>query len=121
VAKADDELTRAKWLLWHGNTFRALQVLDDLCSDLGHQQDDRHSPGPELPALLKKLIEFRGYIDANTAYIPNYGERHRCGEAMAFHVPRRASQGDGTSPRLARARHRDHTGPGRSPRPRLAG
>ncbi len=46
VAKADDELTRAKWLLWHGNTFRALQVLDDLCSGLEHQQDDRHSCGP---------------------------------------------------------------------------
>jgi uncharacterized membrane protein YphA (DoxX/SURF4 family) len=35
-----------------------------------------------LSLRLKKLIEFRGYIDANTAHIPNYGERFR-----AIHTP----------------------------------
>ncbi|SBW23459.1 hypothetical protein FDG2_3784 [Candidatus Protofrankia californiensis] len=33
--------------------------------------------------LVKRLAEFRGYIDANTARIPNYGERRRCGEAVS--------------------------------------
>lgn len=28
------ELDRAKWYLWHGNVFRSLQVLENLCSDL---------------------------------------------------------------------------------------
>ncbi len=72
------ELERVKWFLWHGNVFRALQVLDDLGFDL-----DNEDPGPEQRAFGKRLAEFRGYIDANGAWIPNYGERHRCGEAIS--------------------------------------
>jgi hypothetical protein len=33
--------------------------------------------------LRKAVIEFGGYIRANTNWIPNYGERHRCGEASS--------------------------------------
>jgi len=29
LAKLDDELERVKWYLWHGNVFRALQVLNE--------------------------------------------------------------------------------------------
>ena len=29
------------------------------------------------------MAEFRGYIDANAGFIPNYGERYRQGEAIA--------------------------------------
>lgn len=79
AAQVDSELTRIKWLLWHGNTFRALQLVDGLLADLDCHTD----PGPERQLLAKRLAEFRGYIDANTTRIPNYGERRRCGEAIS--------------------------------------
>jgi hypothetical protein len=72
------ELERLKWLLWHGNTFRADQVLSWLEDDL-----DSEDPGETQRKLAKHLKEFAGYIRANTAWIPNYGERHRCGEAIS--------------------------------------
>ena len=72
------ELERLKWLLWHGNTFRADQVLSWLEDDL-----DSEDPGEAQRKLAKYLKEFAGYIRANTAWIPNYGERHRCGEAIS--------------------------------------
>ena len=72
------DLERLKWLLWHGNTFRADQVLSWLEDDL-----DSEDPGETQRKLAKYLNEFAGYIRANTAWIPNYGERHRCGEAIS--------------------------------------
>ena len=33
--------------------------------------------------LLKTVTEFGGYIRANASSIPNYGERHRAGEAIS--------------------------------------
>ncbi|MGO9794317.1 MAG: ISKra4 family transposase, partial [Solirubrobacteraceae bacterium] len=75
---AASELERLKWFLWHGNAFRALQVIDDLKIDL-----DAEDPTPQERKLYKTLAEFGHYIDANTARIPNYGERYRCGEAIS--------------------------------------
>ncbi len=72
------DLERLKWLLWHGNTFRADQMLSWLEDDL-----DSEDPGEAQRKLAKYLAEFAGYIRANTAWIPNYGERHRCGEAIS--------------------------------------
>ncbi|PZS38339.1 MAG: ISKra4 family transposase [Pseudonocardiales bacterium] len=72
------DLKRLKWLLWHGNTFRADQVLSWLEDDL-YSED----PGEAQRKLAKYLAEFAGYIRANTAWIPNYGERRRCGEAIS--------------------------------------
>jgi hypothetical protein len=72
------ELECLKWLLWHGNVFRALQTVGDLEMDL-----DVEGAGPEQTKLLKAVREFGGYIDANTGSIPNYGERHRAGEAIS--------------------------------------
>jgi hypothetical protein len=72
------DLERLKWLLWHGNTFRADQVLSWLEDDL-----DSEDPGETQRKLAKYLAEFAGYIRANTAWIPNYGERRRCGEAIS--------------------------------------
>jgi hypothetical protein len=36
-----------------------------------------------IAKLERGVAEFRGYIDANAGFIPNYGERHRQGEAIA--------------------------------------
>jgi hypothetical protein len=62
-----------------GNTYRALSLLNDLIDDLQCTDD----PAPARQALLTKVTEFRGYIHTNAAQIPNYGERHRCGEAIS--------------------------------------
>ena len=48
-----DELEGLKWFLWHGNVFRALQVVEDLEIDL----DAEHAT-PEQRKLLKAVTEF---------------------------------------------------------------
>ena len=75
---AADELERLKWFLWHGNAFRALRVIEDLKIDLAVED-----PTPRQRKLYKALAEFEHYIDANAAWIPNYGERYRCGETIS--------------------------------------
>src|SRR5205807_9580991 len=45
--------------------------------------DNTEQPSIEQHKLLKMVTEFAGYIRANGAWIPNYGERHRCGEAIS--------------------------------------
>jgi len=78
AAEVGSQLESLKWFLWHGNTFRAEQILDDLQVDL-----DTEDSGPEQSKLAKYLAEFAGYIQANTERIPNYGERRRCGETIS--------------------------------------
>ena len=73
-----EELERLKWFLWHGNVFRALQVIEDLEIDL-----DPEGAGPAQRKLHRTVVEFGGYIRANTSWIPNYGERYRAGEAIS--------------------------------------
>jgi len=53
------EVATPKWFLWHGNAFCALQVIDDLKSDL-----DTEDPTPHERKLYKTLAEFGHYIDA---------------------------------------------------------
>src|SRR6266700_413108 len=79
AAEVLEELARLKWFLWHGNVFRALQVVDDLQIDL----DNTEQPSIEQQKLLKTVPEFAGYVQANGAWIPNYGERYRSGEAIS--------------------------------------
>lgn len=95
-------LERAKHFLWHGNVFRALETLDDVDDLLTDpapwdeaEEDEEHeehlATGPAAGAgpvqavakLARGLTEFRGYIEANAGFIPNYGERWRQGEAIA--------------------------------------
>ena len=75
---AATELEQLKWLLWHGNVFRALQVIGGLKVDL-----DVEHPTERQRKLYKALAGFEHYIDANAAWIPNYGERYRHGEAIS--------------------------------------
>ena len=75
------ELERVKCFLWHGNTFKALQALDDLEVDINASQADDKVPG--LAKLLKAVAEFSSYIQLNRSFIPNYGERYRHGEIIA--------------------------------------
>jgi hypothetical protein len=78
ASEAARQLQRLKWFLWHGNLFRALQVVEDLEEDLQLEE-----AGPEQRKLLRALREFDGYLRANGAWIPNYGERHRNGEMIS--------------------------------------
>jgi len=78
AAEVIEELDRLKWLLWHGNVFRALQTVQDLEFDL-----DVESASQEQRKLLKTIMEFGGYIRANASSIPNYGERYRAGEPIS--------------------------------------
>ena len=78
TTEVTQDLERLKWLLWHGKVFRALQTVEDLEVDL-----DIEGAGPEQRKLLKTVTEFGGYIRANGAWIPNYGERYRCGETIS--------------------------------------
>ena len=68
ASEAARQLQRLKWFLWHGNLFRALQVVEDLEEDLQLEE-----AGPEQRKLLRAIREFDGYLRANRASIPNYG------------------------------------------------
>jgi len=75
------ELDRIKWFLWNGNVFRALQTLDVFEEDLEILKETLASP--HIAKLLKAIHEFYGYIRANRAFIPNYGDRYRHGERIS--------------------------------------
>jgi hypothetical protein len=75
------QLERAKWFLWHGNVFQALQVLPPIHLDLelaSWEHDDGKSG-----KWCKAVQEFHTFIDRNQAFIPNYGERYRNGERIS--------------------------------------
>jgi len=81
AARTGAGLDKLKWLLWHGNTFRAGQVLGWLEDDL-YTDPAENPPGAQVK-LARYVSEFATYIRANAHVIPNYGERHRCGEAIS--------------------------------------
>lgn len=76
------EFERIKWYLWHGNVFRALQLLEDMHEDLEILIFDGINRIKEKK-LLKMVREFESYICNNASYIPNYGERWHNGEAIS--------------------------------------
>jgi hypothetical protein len=70
-------LERLKWLLWHGNVYRALQEVEAAEMDL----DVAAATGDGTARKLLKAVEaFHTYINRNRAFIPNDGERYRYGE-----------------------------------------
>jgi hypothetical protein len=74
-----DELRRIKWLLWHGNTYRARETIDDLLLDL-EALDSRY---PNLRKFRTAIREFQVYIASNESSLINYGERYRSGERIS--------------------------------------
>jgi hypothetical protein len=77
-AEASHQLERLKWFLWHGNVFRALQVVGDLEMDLDVDDADLAQR-----KLVKGLGEFGGYIGANA------GRSRTTGSATAAGRPSR--------------------------------
>lgn len=78
IAEVHEDLGRLKWLLWHGNVFRALSTIDGIIMDL-----ETLNPTDQPDKLLTAMREFDSYIRANAGRIPNYGERRRAGEAIS--------------------------------------
>src|SRR5258705_13300287 len=76
LATLDSELERVKWYLWHGNVFRALQVVEHV----RWQREDLDEDVPASRKLAKTVAEFHTYITANEAFIPNYGVSVRRGD-----------------------------------------
>jgi hypothetical protein len=75
------DLERLKWYLWHGNVYKALQVVQCIEMDLDAAvANDGHATARKL---LKAVEEFHTYIENNKGFIPNYGERHRHGERIS--------------------------------------
>jgi len=57
AADVGGQLESVKWFLWHGNVFRALQIIDELTVDL-----DVAEPSVSEAKLLKAVGEFDSYI-----------------------------------------------------------
>jgi hypothetical protein len=75
------ELERLKWFLWHGNVYKALQVVQFVEMDLDAAvATSGHAIARKL---LKAVEEFHTYIQNNAGFIPNYGERYRAGERIS--------------------------------------
>jgi hypothetical protein len=78
AAELQRELERLKWYLWHGNVFRAVQVIDDIETDV-----EAAAESAAQRKLLKAVREFARYIRANASFLPNYGDRYRHGETIS--------------------------------------
>ncbi len=78
------DLERLKWYLWHGNVFKALQVVQSVEMDLDAAVST--SGHGTTRKLLKAVEEFHTYIENNQSFIPNYGERYRYGERISTGV-----------------------------------
>jgi hypothetical protein len=74
-----ENLESVKWYLWHGNVFRALELLHFIEMDLEMLELDE----TVARELLKKVREFSHYIEVNQNFIPNYGERYHYGEKIS--------------------------------------
>jgi hypothetical protein len=73
-----EELERLKWFLWHGNVYKAFQVMQAVEMDLDAAVvTSGHTTARKL---LKAVEEFHTYIANHEGFIPNYGERYRQGE-----------------------------------------
>ncbi len=79
LASLDKNLQSVKWNLWHGNVPHALQSMDELEDDLETLEENPLNK----KKLEKAVTELRGYIMANEAFIPNYGDRYRHDEMIS--------------------------------------
>ena len=77
--QADQRLESAKWYLWHGNPYMALERLDQLYDDIECFTENE----PRWQKLFVKVDEFMTYIRNNYANIPNYDERYTYGETIS--------------------------------------
>ena len=75
-----DELDRAKWRFWHGQTERGLVGLVHLQQWAGARCFDHI---PSLKKLDNALSEMVRYLELNADSMPNYGKRYRAGQRIS--------------------------------------
>jgi hypothetical protein len=75
------ELARLTWFLWHGNVYKALQVVQ--CVEMDLDAAVANNGHTTARKLLKAVEEFHTYLENNKGFIPNYGERYRYGERIS--------------------------------------
>jgi len=73
------QMERVKWFLWHGNSYKALNIVELIREPLEIWFDEKNKYGKTWQAL----DDFHRYIENNRPFIPNYGERHRYGERIS--------------------------------------
>lgn len=76
--KIEKKIESVKWHLWHGNAFRALQLLEDIEEELYFDNSNK-----KVRKLEKIVSEFRNYIFINENFIPNYQDRYHYGECIS--------------------------------------
>jgi hypothetical protein len=87
--RLERRLESIKQYLWHGNSPRELERLQDVsdvleCWDCDEDGEKQVQPGSESAVrMLKYVQELETYIANNTPYIVNYGERYRNGERIS--------------------------------------
>ncbi len=72
-------LESIKWLLWHGNHFRAAQEIGLLEDEV----DCLEVEYSHLSKFVRAARDFANYIAANATSLINYGERFRAGERIS--------------------------------------
>jgi hypothetical protein len=78
-ARLEADIERIKWLLWHGNLYRAVPAVNELQDDVDALEIDYEYSGK----FARAAHEFATYIANNTDSIINYGERFRAGERIS--------------------------------------
>jgi len=73
------DLERIKWFLWHGNQYRAGQIIESFLIDV----DDLEVDYPNVGKFGRASHEFAVYIASNVGSLINYGERFRTGERIS--------------------------------------
>jgi hypothetical protein len=72
-------LDRIKWLLWHGNQYRAGETIGVFLGEVDGLEVDY----PNLRKFVRTAREFAAYTAANAGSLINYGERYRAGERIS--------------------------------------
>ena len=75
-------LERIKWLLWHGNSPKAIDETECLADDITGTLEENPSSA-SLRKLATTLGEFATYMTNNVGHIVSYGERFRAGERIS--------------------------------------
>lgn len=80
----------AKWYLWHGNVYSALDEIRNLYDCLSPEQWDEDekdvwskSQKPRLAKIQGYVEEFQIYFERNASFLVNYGERYHVGERIS--------------------------------------
>ncbi len=80
----------AKWYLWHGNVYDAIDKIENLHTCLSPEQWDEDendiwsaSQKPKLAKIQEYVEEFQVYIERNAGFLINYGERYHAGERIS--------------------------------------